>query len=84
MSLLNKVKLALESASAIAKNVADGEEIKVSDEEKQKRIDICSTCPSLKDFAGQMQCGECGCFLKVKAGLNSMKCPLNKWNNAHS
>ena len=79
MSLLNKVKLALESAKSVAKNVAEGNDVTVSDEEKQRRLDICNGCPSLKSLAGQMQCGECGCFLKAKAGLNSMKCPKGKW-----
>jgi hypothetical protein len=79
MSLINKVKLALESAKSVAKNVAEGNDVTVSDEEKQRRLDTCKDCPSLKSLAGQMQCGECGCFLKAKAGLNSMKCPLGKW-----
>jgi len=79
MSLLNKVKLALESASTIAKNVAEGNDIKVEDNVKETRLYLCSICPSLKDLAGQMQCGECSCLLKVKAGLSGMKCPLGKW-----
>lgn len=79
MSALNKIKLAIQSATEIAKNVANGNDILISDIEKQKRLEICQSCPSLKTFANQMQCGECGCFLKAKAGLNSMKCPLNKW-----
>lgn len=79
MNLLNKVKLAIDSASLIAKNAVNGDELTVSDEEKEKRLVHCKACPSLKYLADQMQCGECGCFLKLKAGLNSMKCPLNKW-----
>lgn len=79
MSLLNKVKLAMESASAIAKNVAEGNDVTVSDEVKQKRLETCKGCPALQNLAGQMQCGDCGCFLKVKAGLSSMKCPRNSW-----
>jgi hypothetical protein len=79
VSVLNKVKLALESASTIAKNIAEGNDIKVEDNVKETRLYLCSICPSLENLAGQMQCGECGCFLKVKAGLEGMKCPLGKW-----
>jgi hypothetical protein len=76
---IDKVKMALESARAVAKNALEGKDVSVSEEEKTRRLSICDICPSLKRFAGQMQCGECGCFLKAKAGLNDMKCPLNQW-----
>lgn len=75
----NKAKLALESIKIVSKNALNGKELTISDEQKQHRLDICNGCSSLKIFAKQMQCGECGCFLKLKAGLNDMKCPLNKW-----
>lgn len=76
---LSKVRLALESAKALAKNIAEGNDIKVSEDEKTRRLEVCKGCPALKDLAGQMQCGDCSCFLKIKAGLNSMKCPRNAW-----
>jgi hypothetical protein len=79
MSLINKVKLALESAKSVAKNVAEGNDVTVSNEEKQRRLDTCKDCPSLKSLAGQMQCGECGCFLKAKAGLANVRCPRGLW-----
>lgn len=77
---LNKVKLALESIRTVAKNAIVGNDILVSEEEKQRRLDVCKGCPALQNLAGQMQCGDCGCFLKLKAGLNSMVCPRNSWD----
>mgnify|MGYP001340651208 CR=1 FL=1 len=76
---LSKTKLAFDSIKAIAKNIAEGNDIKVSEEEKTRRLEVCKGCPALQDLAGQMQCGDCGCFLRIKAGLNSMVCTRKNW-----
>lgn len=76
-NLKEKLKLAMESGKAIAKNVSEGKDLKVSDQEFQNRMVICRACPLFK--AKLEQCGECGCFLQVKARLNGMECPLKKW-----
>ena len=75
----SKVKMALESAKSLAKNIAEGNDILVSEEEKVRRLGICKGCPDLQDLVGAMQCGKCGCFLNIKAGLNSMSCPKGEW-----
>lgn len=76
-SLKEKLRLAKESARTIAKNVVTGEDLKVSEEEYQKRQAICNACP--KHLPAMNQCGECFCMLSLKARLNGMKCPLGKW-----
>jgi hypothetical protein len=50
---------------------------KVTDEDFQKRLDICKTCEYHN--ANTNQCNKCGCFLKIKASWNSEKCPIDKW-----
>lgn len=73
----SKLKLALESAKAIAKNIRDGKDLKVSEQVFKTRLETCGGC---NKFNPNMQrCDECGCFLQVKAKLSGMKCPLNKW-----
>lgn len=77
MSFLKKAKLALESGTTIAKNVISGEEITVSAEVVEKRLEVCKGCPHFEPKLER--CMECGCFMKIKSGLAGMKCPLNKW-----
>jgi len=49
----------------------------VNEDKFNRRIDICRACPAFD--AGQGRCKECGCFMKVKAKMETAKCPLNKW-----
>lgn len=70
------VNLAKNFGNSVVNHIADGLK-QASEEEYNKRIDICKTCE--KYDAGSNRCGQCGCFLKIKASWNSEKCPLNKW-----
>ena len=49
----------------------------LNEDEFHRRIDICRACPAFD--ADQGRCKECGCFMKVKAKMETAKCPLNKW-----
>lgn len=75
--LLQKLKYAVQSAKSLAKDVIEGNEIKVSDEVFNQRMGTCHGCP--KFIKETNQCGECGCFLAVKARGASFECPLKKW-----
>jgi hypothetical protein len=79
MSLINKVKLAMQTAKAVSKGALEGKDIFVSDLDAQKRMDICKGCPFLKDFVGQPQCEKCGCFMVAKSKLTESTCPEGKW-----
>ena len=79
MSLLNKVKLAIETAKAVGKGALEGKDVLAPDLETQRRMDICKGCPFLKDFASQPQCQKCGCFMSAKTKLAESKCPEGKW-----
>jgi len=46
-------------------------------EEYNKRVEICSNCPSI--ILEQFRCKECGCPMIKKAKRQTAVCPLNKW-----
>ena len=48
-----------------------------SEEEAERRYDICKACPELIDLT--KQCKQCGCFMAMKTKLNNATCPLGKW-----
>lgn len=51
--------------------------IKVSDSVKQERMNICKSCPFFN--SENITCNKCGCFLEIKTGWASEKCPEDKW-----
>lgn len=50
---------------------------RAADEEAERRMSICETCPRL--LKTTYQCKECGCFMKLKVKLEAAVCPLGKW-----
>ena len=49
----------------------------LTEEEKNKRIDICNSCEFL--FTPTRSCKKCGCFVDAKAALAKADCPRSKW-----
>jgi hypothetical protein len=49
----------------------------LSEEESNKRFDICKVCPEL--IALTSQCKKCGCFMSAKTKLPKAVCPIGKW-----
>jgi hypothetical protein len=49
----------------------------ISDEEFQKRIDICTSCNFFSKKS--KRCLRCGCYLSLKAKMRGQKCPIQKW-----
>lgn len=49
-----------------------------SEEEYQKRLQICSQCPHIQNQKVPF-CGLCGCLIKIKARLHDFACPIGKW-----
>ena len=41
------------------------------------RLDICRACNFY--FKPTGSCKRCGCFMKIKASIAMMKCPVDKW-----
>lgn len=48
-----------------------------SEEEANKRYEICKGCPELMKMT--KTCKKCGCFMKAKTKLQLAVCPLGKW-----
>jgi len=49
----------------------------VSEEEKNKRMEICKTCD--KFDKSTETCNLCGCHCNRKTAWKSSECPLKKW-----
>ena len=45
---------------------------------KEERIKICEGCEHYNSES--TRCDECGCFINIKAGWASEKCPIDKWD----
>ena len=48
----------------------------VSDEERERRMSLCRTCPHFQEITSQ--CGICGCFLEAKTRLIGFHCALDE------
>jgi len=49
----------------------------VNKEVYKERLDICKSC--IHYFGATGNCKRCGCFMRIKASIGSMSCPLNYW-----
>ena len=49
----------------------------VSEEEKERRLTLCRDCPHFRPKT--TRCGQCGCFLNIKAKLAIVSCPIGQW-----
>ena len=49
----------------------------VSEEESNKRLEICKSCPEFIKLT--LQCKKCGCFMYAKTKLEKATCPIGKW-----
>ena len=47
----------------------------VSEEEQDKRKDICGKC----EFLVNNRCSKCGCYYSLKIKLATEKCPIELW-----
>ena len=47
----------------------------VTDEEHNKRLDICYSC----DKHLENRCSICGCDIRFMSGSKIGACPINKW-----
>ena len=87
-SLQGSNKPPMPSMGAMARNVANsvvqniqsvaaGNALRLTEEQANSRLSICSTC----EFYNQTQsrCTKCGCFMAVKTYLKAEKCPVGKW-----
>ncbi len=45
----------------------------------RERLAICSECPEAFETFGRIRCGQCKCFMEIKAFLKASQCPIKKW-----
>lgn len=72
---LNHLAEQAQAASAAAEE--EFQKIKISEDERNKRYDICKSCDQL--FEPTSTCKLCLCFMAVKTYLPAASCPMNKW-----
>ena len=74
-----KAKLA-EKAKQTAdatKEYLENTNIKVSDEIREERFNICKSC---EEFHKTTEfCRVCGCYMPAKTWIASTSCPIKKW-----
>lgn len=70
---INLSKTALD----ILRETLKGNDLYVSEFEKQQRYDMCQACDYF--YAPQSRCKKCGCFMKKKVEFTASKCPIGKW-----
>lgn len=73
-ALPSKLKQAWNLTKAMATHVAKGRKIALP-EVVEERLAICDTCEKRTDD----RCSDCGCFIDVKATLETSECPLLYW-----
>jgi len=44
---------------------------------RNKRLDICRSCPEFNKIT--TQCNRCGCIMSMKTTLKNSECPIGKW-----
>lgn len=77
--MLEKLKEKLAKKNAmIAESNALFEKIKLSEDERNQRFDICLNCEFL--FKPTNSCKKCGCFMSIKTYMPKQSCPIGKWD----
>lgn len=78
--LKNKLNYLSEKAQEAAELAeAEFHKIKLSEEDRNQRYDICKSCDQL--YEPTSTCKICHCFMSVKTYLPAAKCPINKWTS---
>ena len=77
-----KAKNLFKATARVVEAISRGDQLFVKTEEWKRRSDICNACELWKP-SGNLRMGECthekcGCT-KLKRGLATERCPLNKW-----
>jgi hypothetical protein len=60
-----------------AVSVAQGNDLRLTPEEANRRLSICKGCQFFESLS--QRCSRCGCFLSMKTYLKAEKCPVGKW-----
>lgn len=75
-------KMARNLAGSVARSVASalaGQKVVATDEEQERRHDICRTNACGRYAATSDRCLDCGCFMRAKVWLHAERCKLGHW-----
>jgi hypothetical protein len=81
-SIAQQAKNLTEATGKILGRSLSGDDVLVSNDVHQSRIEICKRCDKYDQY--QKRCYECGCFIDVKARFVIEQCPLDKWNETET
>lgn len=76
------LKKPLNFASSFYSHVTNGMR-RVTPEEQEVRLSICSTCEYYSTRGIGPMCKDCGCVLSVKSSWSTENCPKGKWPILH-
>lgn len=71
------IKNVAQSVVNNVQSVLSGNNLKITDTDAQKRLNICKECQLFDP--SQERCTKCGCRMAVKTYLKAEKCPIGKW-----
>ena len=54
-------------------------EFKASQEQKEKRMSICRSCPHFEEDSNVQYCENCRCLLVALIDFKGSTCPCQKW-----
>ncbi len=77
-SVGQQIANAFGAAGRVVSDIAKGNRVLVSQEEKDRRQAICEE-PCAEYDVSQNRCKKCGCSIAVKPWGASEKCPIGKW-----
>lgn len=73
--LVQQAKNLVLSVANVLAHVSKTGKLKAETSIITKRVDICQKCRHLIET----RCMVCGCYIALKSGLASEKCPMRKW-----
>jgi hypothetical protein len=65
------------SAKDVLFGAFKGEDVIVTEEVYNTRINICNSCEFFRK--DDKRCSKCGCFMEAKTRFKSTYCPIHKW-----
>jgi len=77
--MLDKLKNKVQSIQNSIDEFGQTTGLKLSEEQRNQRLDICKTCQYF--FKPTTTCMKCGCFMAVKTYIPRVSCPVGKWTS---
>lgn len=76
-TFFDQIKNLSNLAAKIPRDLYQGKKVMVSDEEYDRRLDVCYLCEHYEE--NDKRCKLCGCYVVAKAKFEVSSCPALKW-----